>query len=67
MEELSVSPSANLIDWRWVQIDENASRNIFPIAGLRKEGFHGTDITSADGIWINLAIWRKAMFKKIAN
>ena len=46
MEEVSVLTSADFVDGRRVEINENGTRNMLVVARLGEEGFEGTSITN---------------------
>jgi hypothetical protein len=39
MEKLAVVTGADLVDGRWIKINEDGPRYVFPIARLSEEGF----------------------------
>jgi hypothetical protein len=49
VEQLTVSPSANLVDNSRLQIDKDAARHVLPGPSLREKGIESI-VTSADGL-----------------
>lgn len=65
MEKLTVSAGADLINNSWLEIQENAARDMLASTSLREEGVEGV-VATADGlVRRHLAIRLNAMLKAI--
>lgn len=63
-EKITVGTSANLIDGRWIKIDEDGTGNIFAAGGFSKESLVRSAFRGFVGnIGIDKAIRLQTMFK----
>ena len=67
VEELTVFTSADFVNWRWVEINEDGSWDVFATAGLAEEGIVRTAVTKVLGIWIRTSIWKETMLEKVTT
>lgn len=61
MEQLSVRASANLINGRWVQVDEDRAWDLLSAAGLVEESLERVLAGGEGGIRVGLAIREQTM------
>jgi hypothetical protein len=54
VEELSIRSGTNLVDWGWIKIDKDASRNVLAVVSLCEESLIGSSVDG--GVGIRLAI-----------
>lgn len=57
----------NLVDWAWIQVDENRARHVFAAFSLIEEGVKGAARASVLGFGIKTSIGLQAVLKKIAS
>ena len=67
VEELTVFTSADFVNWRWVEINEDGSWDVFAAAGLAEEGVVRTAVTKILGIWVRTSIWKKTVLEKVTT
>jgi len=63
VEELTVSASSDLIDYGWLQVDHDATRDVLASASLRKEGVEGIIATTDGFITWHLPVRLDSMLK----
>lgn len=54
MEELPIRSRTNLIDWRWIKVDEDATRDMLAVASLGEECLIRADIDSCIGVSLSV-------------
>ncbi len=67
VEQRAVGTSADLIDRRRVEIDEERARDVLSIAGLGEEGFERTGITNILQVGIRTTIGTEAVLQEVAE
>ena len=65
VEELAVRASADLVNGRGVQIDEDGSGHVFAIAGLSEEGLVRTTLSQVLGVRVGATILAKAVLEQV--
>ena len=66
VEERAVAASADLVNGRRVEIDEERARNMLATAGLGEKGLVGARVTNVLGVRVGTTIGTEAMLKKVA-
>jgi len=65
MEQLTVSASADLIDYGWLEIDEDSPWDVFTGSGLTEEGVEGVISTSNGLVTGHLSIRLDSVFQAV--
>ena len=66
VEERAVGASADLINRRGVEIDEERARDMLSTTGLSEEGLEGAGIANVLGVRVGTTISTKAMLQEVA-
>jgi len=64
VEKRSVLTSSDLVNWRWVQINENRPWNVFSGASFSEECFQAAYILS-NSVWVWLSIGEETVFQQV--
>jgi len=66
VEELSVWAGSDLIDRRWVKVDEDGSRNVLVVVRFGKEGLEGARVANIR-IRVRAAVSLQAMLQEVPD
>jgi hypothetical protein len=66
VEQLAIVTSADLVDGRWVEVDEDGSRDVFPTASLGEDGIELARVVQCLRVRIRATILLQAMFKEVS-
>jgi hypothetical protein len=66
VEQLAVVTSADLVDWRRVEVDEDGTRDIFAAASLREDGIKLAGVVEGLRVRIRATILLQAVFEEIS-
>jgi hypothetical protein len=65
VEQLAVSTSSDLIDWRRVQVDKDGTGHVFAAAGFGEEGLVGATFAELLRIGVGTTIWQQAVLEEV--
>ena len=63
MEELSIRSRTNLINGRWIEVNEDATWNMLAVTSFGEECLIGADIDSC--VRVSLSVRQQTMLQKI--
>jgi hypothetical protein len=66
VEQLAIVTSADLVDGRGVEVDEDGTRDIFPTSSLREDGIELAGVVQCLRVWIRATILLQAMFEEVS-
>jgi len=66
VEQLAIVTSADLVDGRGVEVDEDGTRDIFPTASLREDGIELAGVMQCLRVRIRATILLEAMFEEVS-
>lgn len=67
VEELAVGTGSDLINWRWVEVNEERTGNMLATARLGEEGFEGAWVANILGVGVGATIKAKTVLQEIAD
>jgi hypothetical protein len=65
VEQLAVGTSSDLVNWRWIQVDKDGTRNVFAAASLVEEGLVRAALAKLLRIGVGATIGEQTVLEEV--